>query len=182
MSPDSSVQATAFFTSIAKCTIKKSLVSLNPQGRVNNYVSISNKINPRRLQSFTLFGIFRKIYNHRDGSHLVPPKVGHFFQLTKFPPYIFHFSEALTGDYKGVDHSGAWEKMINYCEKENRVGCIDAEHISVYLDDPMTTPAEKGGHFDRLSDRRGEFKVRCPAGITAGQRRRCRARAYSYIH
>ena len=114
--------------------------------------------------------------------HLVPPKVGHFFQLTKFPPYIFHFSEALTGDYKGVDHSGAWEKMINYCEKENRAGCIDAEHISVYLDDPMTTPAEKGGHFDRLSDRRGEFKVRCPAGITAGQRRRCRARAYSYIH
>lgn len=81
----------------------------------------------------------------------------------------------LTGDYKGVDHSGAWEKMINYCEKENRVGYIDAEYISVYLDDPMTTPAEKGGHFDRLSDRRGEFKVRCPAGITAGQRRRCRA-------
>lgn len=109
------------------------------------------------------------------GSHLVPPKVGHYFQLTKFPPYIFHFSEALTGDYKGVDHSGAWEKMINYCEKENRVGCIDAEYISVYLDDPMTAPAEKGGHFDRLSDRRGEFKVRCPAGITAGQRRRCRA-------
>lgn len=75
--------------------------------------------------------------------------------MTKFPPYIFHFSEALTGDYKGVDHSGAWEKMINYYEKENRVGCIDTEHISVYLDDPMTTPAEKGGHFDRLSDRRG---------------------------
>ena len=84
--------------------------------------------------------------------------------MTKFPPYIFHFSEALTGDYKGVEHSGAWEKMINYCEKENRVGCIDAEYISVYLDDPMTTPAEKGGHFDRLSDRRGEFKVRCPRG------------------
>lgn len=81
----------------------------------------------------------------------------------------------LTGDYKDVDYSGAWEKMINYCEKENRVGCIDAEYISVYLGDPMTTPAEKGGRFDRLSDRRGEFKVRCPAGITAGQRRRCRA-------
>ena len=72
--------------------------------------------------------------------------------MTKFPPYIFHFSEALTGDYKGVDHSGAWEKMINYCEKENRAGCIDAEYISVYLDDPMTTPAEKGGH-DVVSSR-----------------------------
>lgn len=49
----------------------------------------------------------------------------------------------LTGDYKDVDYSGAWEKIINYCKKENRVGCIDAEFISVYLDDPMTTPAEK---------------------------------------
>ena len=99
---DSSVPATAFFTSIAKCTIKKSLVSLNPQGRVNNYVSISNKISPRRLQSFTLFGIFRKIYNHRDGSHLVPPKVGHFFQLTKFPPYIFRIFPPSTRKYHRV--------------------------------------------------------------------------------
>lgn len=52
-------------------------------------------------------------------------------------------SVRLTGDYKSVDYSGAWEKIVNYCKKGNRVGCIDAEHISVYLDDPMTTPAEK---------------------------------------
>ena len=49
----------------------------------------------------------------------------------------------LTGNYKDVNYSEAWDKIINYCMKENRVGCIDAEYISVYLDDPTTTPAEK---------------------------------------
>ena len=52
-------------------------------------------------------------------------------------------SVRLTGDYKNVDYSGAWEKIVKYCKDENRVGCIDAEYISVYLDDPTTTPAEK---------------------------------------
>lgn len=65
MSPDSSVPAT-----------------------VNNYVSISNKTNPRWLQFFTIFGIFRKIYNIPIGLNIVPPKVGHFFQLAKFPSHI----------------------------------------------------------------------------------------------
>lgn len=58
------------------------------QRRVNNYVSISNKTNPRRLQFFTIFGIFRKIYNIPIGLNIVLPKVGHFFQLAKFPSHI----------------------------------------------------------------------------------------------
>ena len=52
-------------------------------------------------------------------------------------------SVRLTGDYKSVDYSEAWEKIVKYCKDENRVGCIDAEYISVYLDDPTTTPAEE---------------------------------------
>ena len=31
-------------------------------------------------------------------------------------------SVRLTGDYKNVDYSGAWEKIVKYCKDENLVG------------------------------------------------------------
>ena len=71
----------------------KIVISVSEYQRfVNNYVSILNKTNPKQLQFFTIFGIFPKIYNHLDGSHLVPPKVWFFFQLGKFPSNNFQFA------------------------------------------------------------------------------------------
>ncbi len=53
-------------------------------------------------------------------------------------------SVRLTGDYRSANYSGAWSEIVEYCMSNHIGDCGDAaEYITVYLDDPQTTPAEK---------------------------------------
>ena len=52
-------------------------------------------------------------------------------------------SVRLTGDYRTADYLKAWTEIVEYCQHNNTGECKDAEYITVYLDDPQTTPAEK---------------------------------------
>ena len=53
-------------------------------------------------------------------------------------------SVRLTGDYKTANYIEAWNEIGKYCKSNHIEDCgCEAEYITVYLDDPQTTPAEK---------------------------------------
>ena len=53
-------------------------------------------------------------------------------------------SVRLTGDYRTANYSEAWNEIMEYCKNNHIEDCGGAaEYITIYLDDPQTTPAEK---------------------------------------
>ena len=53
-------------------------------------------------------------------------------------------SVRLTGDYRTANYSEAWNEIMEYCMSNHIEDCGGAaEYITIYLDDPQTTPAEK---------------------------------------
>ena len=49
----------------------------------------------------------------------------------------------LTGDYRSANYGMAWEELMDFCRKHNLPENCESEYVSIYLDDPQTTPAEK---------------------------------------